>query len=344
MIIAAVHFCYKPILEVTTLETYAMSRAILFISGSVIALMLLDLLQFLWLWNLLRGLLQALDRETFKRSFVPIDNFKWRKLWSFSGISFRDRRSIDAALVDCVVDLPRYQALAEIGPSAVTLKEMRWYYNGVLEIPVSQRQFENDRMLFYGILEQVGSWIADYMSRQNEEEVGTKISANEDAFLRALAARNEGDAGRFNDEREEVARLSDQQRAMEKLLCLMYIGFIQTVIARLHSLFISVASMFSLVVLAIAIYPFVPFSPLLLIGLTLLLVIGWSFFKVFSEMDTDPILSRIVNGDDRKLQGSFYTKFAEALALPVLTLGSSLLPGGAGRLLELAQTFLNHAQ
>jgi hypothetical protein len=102
--------------------------------------------------------------------------------------------------------------------------------------------------------------------------------------------------------------------------------------------------MFSLVTLGLAIYPFVPFYSLLLTGLVFLALIGWAFFKVFSEMDTDPILSRIVNGDDRKLQGNFYMRFAEAIALPLLALGSSILPGGAGRLLELAQAFFNHAQ
>jgi hypothetical protein len=121
----------------------------------------------------------------------------------------------------------------------------------------------------------------------------------------------------------------------------MYIGFIQTVVARLHTLLFSVASTFSLVILGIMIYPFVPFSPLLVSGLALLALIAWAFFKVFSQMDRDPILSRIVNGDDRKLQGNFYFKFAEAMALPILTIGTSLLPGGAGRLLELAQTFLS---
>jgi hypothetical protein len=59
-------------------------------------------------------------------------------------------------------------------------------------------------------------------------------------------------------------------------------------------------------------------------------------------MDTDPILSRIVNGDDRKLQGNFYLKFAESMALPLLTLGSSLLPGGSGRLLELVTSLFSH--
>jgi len=79
-------------------------------------------------------------------------------------------------------------------------------------------------------------------------------------------------------------------------------------------------------------------------GLLFLALLCWAFFKVFSEMDTDPILSRIVNGDDRKLQGSFYLKFAEAIALPLLTLGSTILPGGAARLLELAQSLFSHAQ
>ena len=102
--------------------------------------------------------------------------------------------------------------------------------------------------------------------------------------------------------------------------------------------------MFSTMALAVTIYPFEPFSPLVFTGFLLLALIGWAFFKVFKEMDTDAILSRIVNGDDRKLQGSFYTKFAEAIALPLLTVGSSLLPGGAGRLLELAQTLFNHGQ
>ena len=37
-------------------------------------------------------------------------------------------------------------------------------------------------------------------------------------------------------------------------------------------------------------------------------------------------------------------KVGEAIALPLLTLGSSMLPGGTGRLLELVETLLNHGQ
>jgi hypothetical protein len=114
------------------------------------------------------------------------------------------------------------------------------------------------------------------------------------------------------------------------------------VVARLHTLLASVALLFSLVTLGMAIYPFVPFLPLMVSGFLMLACISWGFFRVFSQMDTDPILSRIVNGDDRKLQGNFYLKFGEAMALPLLTIGSSLLPGGSGRLLDMVTSLFSH--
>jgi hypothetical protein len=66
--------------------------------------------------------------------------------------------------------------------------------------------------------------------------------------------------------------------------------------------------------------------------------------KVFSELDRDAILSRIVNKEEGKLRTNFYLKLAEALALPMLALASSVLPGGTGRILELLSSLLNHAQ
>ena len=59
-------------------------------------------------------------------------------------------------------------------------------------------------------------------------------------------------------------------RLPEKLLCLTYISFIQeTIVARLHTLLISIAALFSLVTLGFAVYPFAPFFPLLVSGLVL---------------------------------------------------------------------------
>jgi len=50
-------------------------------------------------------LLRALDREKFKRSFVPIHDFNWRNLWSMTGTSLNDRRNILGLQIDCVLAL-----------------------------------------------------------------------------------------------------------------------------------------------------------------------------------------------------------------------------------------------
>ena len=67
-------------------------------------------------------------------------------------------------------------------------------------------------------------------------------------------------------------------------------------------------------------------------------------FVVFSQMDKDPVLARILQSNPNKLEWSFYGKFLDTLALPLLTLLSSLLPGGAGRLIDLLCTAFSHSQ
>jgi len=343
-VIGYAHFHFRPLVEITTLESSGTTSLVRVAAAALVTLILFDVLQFLWLWDGLRGLLRALDRERFKRSFVAIDGFDWRSLWSFTGVSLQSRRAINAALIDCLLDLASKHGFTALGPSATALEEKRKKYNTVDLDAISVDEYAGDRQALFDDLATAGDGLAVWMEDPQNAGKPEEIPPEVDAIQRALACQCKGDGGRFSDEAEELARLPEKQQAVERFLCLMYIGFIQTVVARLHTLLFSVASMFSLATLGIAIYPFVPFSSLLVSGIALVALIAWAFFKVFSQMDTDPILSRIVNGDDRKLQGSFYFKFAEAMALPLLTLGSSILPGGAGRLLELAQSLFNHAQ
>jgi hypothetical protein len=342
--LTAANLRFPPFLAITSLESYPTTVLFRGISAAIAALMLLDILQFLWLWSALRGLLSALARHGFKRSFVPITDFKWRNIWSFTGTSLQDRRPIVAAQNSCALDLAREHGFKALLPRAGALEQMRDFYNNVNLRGVSYEQFAQDGHLFREIMAEIGTRLSWLVESRTDTLPPSGVSADAEAIQRALVCGCKGDGGRFSDEAEELARLPEWRQMAEKLVCLMYIAFIQTVIARLHTLLFSVASMFSLLALGVAIYPFAPFTPLLMMGIALLLFIAGAFFKVFSEMDRDPILSRIVNGDDRKLQGSFYTKFAESLALPLLALASSLLPGGTSRLLEVVQAFLSHGQ
>lgn len=337
------HFAFRPFREITTLESRSTTELVFAASATITVLLLFDLMQFIRLWFELRDLLRALDRVDFKRSFVPIQDFNWRSLWTFTGISFESRRAISTAQIDGLTDLARHQGITALLPAAITLESLRNHYNVIDLRTVSRAQFKNNQRLFFCVLREVGEGLA--LMLEHPPYLPPPAEAPPAAAAPYILQCNcKEDKGRFSDESEELEKLPGWQKAAEKMVCLMYIGFIHTAIGRLHTLLVSIAFMFSLMALAMAIYPFVPFSPLVSAGVGLLLLIGWAFFKVFKEMDNDKILARIVSGDDGKGKGSVYTKFAEAIALPLLTLASSLLPGGAGRLLELAQTLFNHGQ
>jgi len=339
--LAAGHFWFGPFKEITTLEPIGTTTLVRAAAAILWAIILFDVLQFLWLWDQLRVLLRALDNRTeFKRSFVNIQEFDWRTLWSFSGVSFRSMRAIHALIIDSLMDLSLIPGFTEMSGWARAIDDMRRKYNTVDLGQVSRKEYLEDARLLSIVLSYAGDWLAAWIANPKNAEVPVQIDPGTEAIQRAIESN--ATRSRFADEEEEVARLSPARWTMERFLCLMYIGFIQIVVARLHTLLVSVATMFSLLALGIALYPFVPIMPMLICGVVLLLLIAWAFFKVFSQMDTDPILSRIVNGDDRKLQGNFYAKFAEAMALPLLTAGSALLPGGAGRLLELVQALFSH--
>lgn len=336
------HFGFQAFEEITTLESKAVTEMVFVGATILIALMLFDLMQFLWVWIDLRALMRAVAREPFKRSFVPIKDFNWRSLWTFTGISFGSRRAINTAQIDCLLELASTHGLTALKPAAETLQSLRSHYNGLDLRTVERREFANNHQLFFSVLRHAADGVALLLEHRGDPAPPREAAENNPPYV--LVCNCSKDEGPYSDEKKELANLPAWQRSAEQFICLMYIGFIQSIVARLHTLLISVACMFSAVALAIAIYPFQPLSPMVFAAVLLLALIGWAFFKVFSEMDTDPILSRIVNGDDSKLQGSFYTKLAESLALPLLTLASSLLPGGAGRLLELAQTLFNHGQ
>jgi hypothetical protein len=339
-----IHLYASSFKEITTLESSSTTRIVIGVTGTIAALILLDVLQLFLLWAELRGLLRMLERETFKRSFVPIQDVKWQNLWSFAGPSVHEFNVVLGLQCNCVFELWYKHKFVEFKALADYFEKQRIKYNKSNLGKMSNAEFKSCLEELYDNLAAAGDMAALHIEGHKYAAKEPNISTDAEALQRALACQSKGNGTRFSDEAEELARLPEWQRTAEKLLCLIYIGFIKTVVARLRTLFKSIASMYSLLALGMAFYPFVPFSPLLIAGVVLLLVISVAFFMIFSQVDTDPILSRIVNGDDRKLQGNFYVRFAEAIALPLLTLGSSLLPGGPGRLLGLLQTLFMSSQ
>jgi hypothetical protein len=339
------HIIFRSFKEITTLEPSALTLLIRTAAAFIGTLILFDLFQCVAIWSELRGLLRALNRERFKRSFVPIEGFDWRKLWSLTGTSRDAWAAIVTLQYQCIVD-PKSKELFNGFFSSKKEKEQFGKYTKLDLSKISSATYSFDRKAISKRMAQAAevayALAANYQTPEQPEQTSADPTVEALQMIQACASAQK--EGRFSEDAKELASCPDQVRNAEKLICLVYISYIQTIIARLHSLLVSVGAMFSLTTLGIAIYPFAPFTPFLCLGAIWLLVICWAFFKVFSEMDTDPILSRIVNGDDRKLQSNFYLRFGEAVALPLLTLGSSMLPGGVGRLLDVAQSMLSHSQ
>jgi hypothetical protein len=343
LLILTAHFKFPPYRKITTLETMATTRLLLLVSMTVVILLIFDLLQFLQVWKELHKLLRALDRQSFKRSFVPIKNFRWKNLWSFRGTSLDDRGELVIAQFECVRDLAVKHRIPSFLRYARALNRLRKRYNEP-SVFMSIRKRRSSRALFMNLVHGAANEAAALVAAQDYAQPQEGKLPSQEARPVTFVCKCEDEGGRFRDEVKDLEQLPDWQRTAERLLCLIYIGFIQTIVVRLQTMLISVASLFSLVTLGFAIYPFAPLFPLLMSGLVLIAIIAWAFYKVISEMNTDRTLSRIVNGDDRKLEKGLYFKFAGSLALPLLTLGSSFLPGGAGRLLEMVQTLLSHAE
>jgi hypothetical protein len=332
---------WTPFRNVSTLESRAITWTVLGVAAGASVLMFMDLIQFLWLWAELRGLLGALNRQKFRRSFVPIRDFSWRNIWSFSGGSFHERRKVLAVQVECLFNLVTNYPKLDIQKYSEEFKCRRAKYSRRDLSTISVEEYQVDLLRAYWVLGEIGTVIA---AKYTEKISAASPRRAEESTAQVIVNCSENKDGVFEEESRAVAKLPPEIRDYECFLCLLYVGFIQCILSRLRTLAISVVSIFSLIALAFAIYPFRPIQPLTLMSLILFIAIAISIFVVFSQMDKDPILGRILQSDPTKLEWSFYGKFLETLAPPLLTLLSSLLPGGAGRLLLVMQSLLGHGQ
>jgi hypothetical protein len=317
---------------ITSLSSSSETGFVVALAAAASFLMLLDMIQFAWVWRQLHELLHALNRTMFKRSFLPLRDFNWKSVWTFSNGSLQEMRKVLAAQINCALQIqaklsPKFEPEAIADFNRVREKYLKF---DLRNIPL--KEYRSDLRGVYGHFWRIGSDIA---------------SEYRNMLLAApapCATTGPTSDDPFSDEKRELEKLPEWLCLYERFLCLVYVGFIQAIIARLRSLAISIVSAFSLIALGIAVYPFQPIQPLFIAGAVIFGVISVIMFVVFSQMDKDPILARILQSDPNKLEWSFYSKYIDALALPLLTLLSSLVPGGAGRLIDLLRTTFSHTQ
>lgn len=332
----------------TTLEDMGWTHDVKAMGLVILVCFYIDLLQFAWLWAELRELLEALDREHFRRSFVPLREFSWSSLWQFSGGSFQDRRNLLAAQYACLEHLAKEhpELLAGQVPEDSAFREAIKKLRAIredymtLQIKSNSTKYSADMDGIFLAFSIAGSVLA----RRYLHFCELPESKQHKTHAVPLVDCGDVNKGQFKDEEQQVVSLPAEEQCIERFLCLIYVAFIQTTIVRLRGLAFSFVSLFFVLMLSVAIYPFQPLQTLLTAGFVIFVAMAITVTVVYSQMDKDPVLSRILNSDPNKLEKSFYGKLVETLALPLLPLVAQLLPGGAGRLIYVVGRLLNHGQ
>ena len=101
---------------------------------------------------------------------------------------------------------------------------------------------------------------------------------------------------------------------------MVYVGYLQNMIARMRTMVLSIVGIFAAVALSVACYPYSP-RPLLALSLmALLLVLGGVVAIVYAGLDRDSTLSHITNTEPGQLGVNFWVRIVSFVGVPALGL------------------------
>jgi hypothetical protein len=109
-------------------------------------------------------------------------------------------------------------------------------------------------------------------------------------------------------------------RRAEEFVCLIYVGYLQNLLARMRTMVLSIVGVFAGLAFSLAFYPYTP-RPTIAIALLLLLsVLGSVVAVVYAGLSRDTTLSHITNTEPGEIGMDFWLRFASFIGVPVLGL------------------------
>ena len=130
-------------------------------------------------------------------------------------------------------------------------------------------------------------------------------------------------------------------RLGEEFVCLVYVGYLQNILARMRTMVLSMAGVFVAIALSLAFYPFTPRPLLALSLLMLLLVIGVAVAVVYAGLDRDSTLSHITNTTPGTLGSAFWVRIVSFVGVPALGLVVAQFPEIADFVVSWVQPSMN---
>jgi hypothetical protein len=263
-----------------------------------------------------------LNRLPLRRTFAALQGLSMRSLWSLSGTSSRARYNVFSHQLESLLHLSNELESFEsrtIGDKAI---------RGELKDGLNQGlAFVESRCgkLDLAMLNDAEAYqIRKRLSSVTERIIGSLLKDGWTTERTSLDLNEAAEVG----SREERLPLSDDGvvRLAEAFVCMVYVGYLQNMLARMRTMVLSIAGIFSAIALSVAFYPYTPRPTIALVLMLLLLGIGGVVSHVCAGLDRDNTLSHITNTEPGTLGWQFWLRILSFIGVPALGLHVAQFP------------------
>jgi len=299
-----------------TLENGAFNMTLQVLFGIALYLLILECTQFLGTWLALKRLLLALDRTPLRRTFSALQGLSMRSLWSLSGTSSRARYTVFSHQLESLFHLRNVLhsfsnrahgddlIFASIDDACDRGKEF-----------VEKRSANADLAM---INDRDGREIREVFC-QCTEHIMTDLILHEwsNETLSLDLAEGGGKTGA-----NATLPLSDDEvlRHAEEFVCLIYVGYLQNLLARMRTMVLSILGVFAGLAFSLGFYPYTPRPTIAIALFILLLVLASVVAVVYAGLSRDATLSYITNTEPGEIGLDFWLRFASFIGVPFVGL------------------------
>ncbi len=300
-------------------------------------LLIIECCQLMLTWFALKRLLLALNRLPLRRTFAALQGLSMHSLWSMSGTSSRARYSIFSHQLESLVhfrnELDSFDN-RDFGKAKLRHVIRRTLSNGVSFI--ESRSEGADLAIFNDDGTHRIRRVFSHCAERIIDDLLVPVWFAERESLNLAESDSE-------DKQKEHLPLSEVSavRLGEEFICLVYVGYLQNILARMRTMVLSMAGVFVAISLALAFYPYTPRPLIALSLLMLLLVVGVAVAVVYAGVDRDSTLSHITNTTPGTLGSAFWIRIVSFVGVPALGLVVAQFPEIADFVVSWVQPSMN---
>jgi hypothetical protein len=282
-------------------------------------LLMLDCSQLLITWFRLKRLLLALNRLPLRRTFAALQGLSMHSLWSMSGTSSRARYTIFSHQIESLVHFRN-----ELGSSDARDCGGPTLRHAIDKSFVHAMRFIETRSQGADLAmvnDSEALAVRRSLSRCTEQVIRTFLVPEWFAERISMDIAETTGGGPADPSKEHLPLSGKQSvRLAEEFVCLVYVGYLQNLLARLRTMVLSTTGVFAAIALSVAFYPYTP-RPLLALSLLLLLMaLGAVVAVVYAGLDRDSTLSHITNTEPGKLGANFWIRILSFVGVPAMGL------------------------